>query len=266
MIIHPSIVSKKVFLSTPSHIYLYPHPMLKPYISHYTLSISSVGETAETLTLIPDIAGCIVFTPDQHHVHMKFWGATTKTVVVDNIDPPLRFFIEFRPGGSFCLTGIPQSTLLNEQIPLSSLLPKWQQLFEEAWFQTIDIDDFLELLEAFLISQIQFQESHAFLLDALSQITLGKDIQDICSFSSRHMNRIFHQTIGTSIKQYERLARINKAMTDIQDLQLSLTEVAYQAGYYDQAHFIHEFKQICGVTPGAYRKQMSAFYNEAFKF
>lgn len=33
------------------------------------------------------------------------------------------------------------------------------------------------------------------------------------------------------------------------DPQLSLTEVAYESGYYDQAHFIHECHKYAGVTP-----------------
>ena len=42
--------------------------------------------------------------------------------------------------------------------------------------------------------------------------------------------------------------------------------LAQELGYFDQAHFIHDFRAVCGVTPGAYRAGLSDFYNEPLKF
>ena len=46
----------------------------------------------------------------------------------------------------------------------------------------------------------------------------------------------------------------------------SIAALAQEAGFYDQSHFIHDFSHICGVAPGAYLQNLSAFYNEIFKF
>ena len=259
-------LTNRVFLHTASHIYLHPHPLLAPYIAHYTIYEKRVENNANYLILIPDIAGCVVFTPGKQHVEMKFWGATTQTVIVNNNDLPFRFFIEFKPGGAYALTGIPQKILLNEQIALDQLLPAWHRQFEEAWFTCETMDSFLEIIEKFLIAKISNKDQVIFMKQALPIINSNQDLSSISGFSTRHLNRIFHDMIGTSFKGYERLVKINKALVDIQNTTLSLTEISYQCGYYDQSHFIHDFKRICGVTPGKYRKQMSIFYNETFKF
>ena len=41
--------------------------------------------------------------------------------------------------------------------------------------------------------------------------------------------------------------------------------LAQDLEYYDQAHFIHDFKDICGLAPSLYLKNKSDFYNEEFK-
>lgn len=258
--------TKRAFLQTDAHIYLEPHPILAPYIAHYTLNIQGIKNNSDFLILIPDISGCIVITPEEHRLYMKFWGATTETVHVQNDDPPFRFFIEFKPGGSYALTGIPQNILLNKQVRLEQMLPDWQQYFEEAWVSSETMDAFVDSIESFLISNIKCKEQQAFLKQALPLMSRNQELSTICGFSTRHLNRMFHDTIGTSIKSYERLVKINKALEIIQNTTISLTEIAYQCGYYDQSHFIHDFKRVCGVTPGTYRKQMSIFYNETFKF
>ncbi|MEF9879914.1 MAG: AraC family transcriptional regulator [Clostridia bacterium] len=47
---------------------------------------------------------------------------------------------------------------------------------------------------------------------------------------------------------------------------MPLAYLAQESGFYDQAHFIREFKEVCAVTPGDYRRSMSDFYNEPLKF
>lgn len=261
----PSLQSR-IFASTDAHIYIRPHPLLQPYIAHYTLNLQEIANKNKQLVLIPDIAGCMVITPSPHELDIKFWGATSKTVIVNNNHPPERFFIEFKPGGSFPFTGIPQKELLNQQIDLQQILPDWKVLIQEFWFSSTCIYDFLKLLEAFLLSKLQHYEKPDFLNRLSVCLENQKKIDQICTFSDRHLLRILQNQVGTGIKTYQRLLRINQALDYMQNHTLSLTQIAYLSGYYDQSHFIHDFKQVCGVTPGVYRKQMSDFYNESFKF
>ncbi len=93
-------------------------------------------------------------------------------------------------------------------------------------------------------------------MDALTRAT---------GYSRRHLNRVASDCIGMSIKLFSRIIRMNNACHALSVPNCSLTALAHSFDYHDQAHFIHDFKSICGVTPGQYRETMSHFYNEALK-
>ncbi|WP_370277516.1 helix-turn-helix domain-containing protein, partial [Pontibacterium sp.] len=70
------------------------------------------------------------------------------------------------------------------------------------------------------------------------------------------LERLFKQWVGISPKHYSRLLRVNLARSALRKAEgnISLTDAALNAGYFDQAHFNREFKQVVGLTPGQYLK------------
>ena len=70
------------------------------------------------------------------------------------------------------------------------------------------------------------------------------------------------------LQQYLRLQRINRALSVLENPADSffLIALAQSLGYYDQSHFIHDFKSVCGITPTGYLQNMSDFYKETYKF
>ena len=81
------------------------------------------------------------------------------------------------------------------------------------------------------------------------------------------MTRLFRERCGLSPKRLQRIVRINTAAMLMQrSAGLSLTRLAQELDYFDQAHFIHDFRAVCGVTPGTYQARLSDFYNEPLKF
>lgn len=86
-----------------------------------------------------------------------------------------------------------------------------------------------------------------------SQINSVQEISDKVNISQRQLERKFKELIGISPKQYFRLIRINKVMQMLEhDQSLNLTDIAYYCGYFDQAHFIKDFKHITDQTPSSY--------------
>ncbi len=68
------------------------------------------------------------------------------------------------------------------------------------------------------------------------------------TISYRHLSRIFKQKVGTNIKTFRRLCRFEIAkQLIIKSEGNSLTDIGYQAAYYDQAHFGREFKKLSGL-------------------
>ena len=76
--------------------------------------------------------------------------------------------------------------------------------------------------------------------------------------SPRKIERLFRAQVGMSPKEYSRNLRIDAARIYMKHYQhLSLADIAYQLEFYDQAHFIHQFKQVVGMAPREYCKTRS---------
>ncbi|MBL7704080.1 MAG: AraC family transcriptional regulator [Taibaiella sp.] len=68
--------------------------------------------------------------------------------------------------------------------------------------------------------------------------------------SERQLQRRFKQSVGVSARKFSQLAKFDKALQALSSAHYgSLTRVAYDVGYADQSHFIHDFKLFSGVTP-----------------
>lgn len=71
--------------------------------------------------------------------------------------------------------------------------------------------------------------------------------------SQRQLERHFLQKVGVSPKFFSRIIRLQNIHNAIKDKKnASLSNLALSCGYYDQAHFIHEFKEFTGRSPGVF--------------
>ncbi|HMF12979.1 MAG TPA: helix-turn-helix domain-containing protein, partial [Gemmataceae bacterium] len=83
---------------------------------------------------------------------------------------------------------------------------------------------------------------------------------DYCEVSVRQLERGFRHVIGTSPKVFARTVRFQEAQQRLLfDPDADLTSLAYECGYFDQAHFIKDFKAFTGQTPSEYAQQMREF-------
>ncbi|WP_257657836.1 helix-turn-helix domain-containing protein [Parapedobacter lycopersici] len=82
------------------------------------------------------------------------------------------------------------------------------------------------------------------------RLTVGK-LTGITGMSQRQLSRKFQQAVGLSPNAYLRVNRFIRSLQHLKRYPLhSLTEIAYESGYYDQAHFIRDYKDYAGYTPG----------------
>jgi AraC-like DNA-binding protein len=68
-------------------------------------------------------------------------------------------------------------------------------------------------------------------------------------FSVRYIQQLFMNYVGISPQSFYSVHRFNKSLELVRSANTSLTDIAYECGYYDQAHFIKEFKAYTGITP-----------------
>jgi len=78
-----------------------------------------------------------------------------------------------------------------------------------------------------------------------------KTLSQKTNISSRQLSRQFHTYLGLSPKEFARVTRFIHSLENIKKFRsYSLTEIAYESGYFDQSHFIHDCKEFSGMTPG----------------
>lgn len=80
-------------------------------------------------------------------------------------------------------------------------------------------------------------------------------IEEFCEeFGTNYtsLNRKFSKVIGLSAKRFERLIKFRKALCDLTDKDESFTNIGLDAGYFDQSHFIREFKLFMNYSPKTY--------------
>lgn len=70
--------------------------------------------------------------------------------------------------------------------------------------------------------------------------------------SCRQFERKFSEYAGFAPKLYQRIIRFQKAIQEYNNKGKLLTQIAYDCGYYDQSHFIHDFKEFSGHHPRHY--------------
>lgn len=90
-----------------------------------------------------------------------------------------------------------------------------------------------------------------------------EQIADDTGYTMRYINKCFHNATGLSPKQFSKIVRFQTAVSALNEpLGRSLTEIADDLGYFDQAHFIRDFKQFTGLTP---KKYQSSIENNEFR-
>jgi AraC-like DNA-binding protein len=72
------------------------------------------------------------------------------------------------------------------------------------------------------------------------------------NITPRYLQKLFLQYTGIPPKLYGKINRFQQSLRLISNKENSLTSIAYDCGYFDQSHFIREFKSFTGLTPSAY--------------
>jgi AraC-like DNA-binding protein len=104
----------------------------------------------------------------------------------------------------------------------------------------------------------QIDERAKALTRYILQINGTVRLQDLCKnlyIGERTAQRLIHNTIGVNYKFFTRLVRLEYVRRLMAHENISLTDVAIQAGYFDQAHFIHDFQTSFDESPREYLKR-----------
>ena len=172
------------------------------------------------------------------------------------------FSVYFYPHGLAPFLNIPVKELQNQSVPMSYLHGKDVSQVEEQLASTHSFHQRITILENFLHKRLKKQKQNpddrrvAYSIRLINQTRGQIGIDHLASsvcLSRKQFERIFLRHAGTSPKQFLRIVRFQHALLRKKDSQLSsLTELAYDCGYYDQSHMISEFFNFSGKSPRAY--------------
>jgi AraC-like DNA-binding protein len=169
------------------------------------------------------------------------------------------FSVLFKPQGLMHFFDIPAVELLDKNVSLRFLMGTVADELQEKMAMTNDFSQRVILIELFL-KQLLFRKKENYhfrrLNDSVGQIIQsGGNIQvaklsDQACLSRKQFERLFLEYLGNSPKQMMKTIRFQRAIHQKSvDPNLTLTQLAYHCGYYDQSHMISEFKQMSGITP-----------------
>ncbi len=89
---------------------------------------------------------------------------------------------------------------------------------------------------------------------ALERPLSRTDIARTAGISIRHLDRLFHDELGTGFSQTYRALRLDQARKLLEQSPLSLSEIAFATGFSSASHFARQFKAAFDATPGQMRR------------
>jgi methylphosphotriester-DNA--protein-cysteine methyltransferase len=89
-----------------------------------------------------------------------------------------------------------------------------------------------------------------------------REIAEKTGYSQRYFIELFRNEVGLRPKQFHRLCRFRKVVEAVQDLtDVDWTDIGLHAGYFDQAHLIHDFHEFSDLTPERLLRLRTPFIN-----
>jgi AraC-like DNA-binding protein len=273
MINHKSIdCYKGIHLSRGrDFLYIPPNILLQPYISCYTITfpIDMPGD----YTILPTASTTIVISVSDNNIFCSLRGVNTKTCNVGARANKMKFLllIEFRTGCLYPFMKVDQNELTDHSFDLNELDNSLAQTIVHELIKSESVDALVEVLDKIFLARLTDYYSVRSVSAIMNRINKQngnistKELTTEFYYSDKHIRRLFLQHVGTSPKMYSRIVRVNHALRLLQNNPTNLIEVASDVGFFDQPHFIHDFKTICGITPKEYIQNMSVFYNDEFK-
>jgi AraC-like DNA-binding protein len=178
------------------------------------------------------------------------------------VEPDSRFVaVTFRPSGLVSCFGIPANLFSNQLVPLDDALPNHAiSPFLDRLMDAAEDQDILECVESFLLEGLLAGRGRSSILPKLSLqhvLLPASELAGSLAMSTRQLERRFLVNYGLSLRDYRRLARFSSALGRLMQgapQTGEMSRIAQDAGFVDQAHFIRDFRQFVGDSPGRFVK------------
>ncbi|MEI9809134.1 MAG: helix-turn-helix transcriptional regulator [Bacteroidota bacterium] len=249
-----------------------PSPELQSFVKcFWTLEDEGMGEPVRQ-RVVPD--GCmemIFHYGDYYKQYFEdgsfiiqprsfIFGQITKFIEIGPTGVSGIVSARFLPDGLPPFLDIPVTDLENKAVSLVDLFGEKGKELEEKVVTATGNEQRIQLIEEFLLSRLTdpgtIDNVTKACVDVIfqSQGQIGVvELAGKMNINRRNIERKFTSAIGMSPKQLSRVVRLQATLKMLEQKKFtSLTSLAYENGYYDQAHFIKDFKEFTGMSPKSF--------------
>ena len=194
-------------------------------------------------------------------------GAHSRYTLLDTSKPFSVIAASFKAGGGFPFFGLPADELQNLNVPLDAVLGLEACGFRDRLMEAPTTLARFHILERFLLARLKEHGGQsAAVRHALRAFHGAGRVPRVASVA-KHVGwaatkfiATFRNEVGLAPKAYCRVARFRNVIATLEGRKdVDWSDVALSCGYFDQSHFVHDFKEFSGVTPSEYlRERVSA--------
>lgn len=240
-----------------------PHPLLREYIKGYTISnLSSTGielipggYPAMGIILDDDIRIEHLGSGQQYNYPVHFLGQVTEfhqfTATVQNIINVL-----FEPWAPYELFGLPQYEFANTGTDGHAFIPEAGSLHARLKESRRDPLKCMEILNSYFLTILLDQPGHSKIPPAFFRYIRAehgnltqKEILSMVYMGKTKFHEEFKNVVGISSKMYCRIIRFSRVYSDVLIKDTTRWKELIDDDYYDQAHFIKEFRHFTAACP-----------------
>lgn len=212
------------------------------------------------------IYGNETVTELQSFRHAWVSGVRTLPITIPSGRDSRMLIVGFKKGKAHPFYDFPMSELVNLVVDADIVFGNTLQELREQLLNSPTISEMFLLVEQFLLHQagdsLHENTPSKCIEYAVSNIVkqpniLGfQQLNSQIGYSQKHFIDLFKKQVGIPPKLFLKIMRFLKAIRGIEKNQsIQWSNIATESGFYDQAHFINDFKDFSGFTPGEYLKK-----------
>jgi len=206
-------------------------------------------------------AELVINLGDSHTTGAGIAGPQSEAFIIERTQLDELLGIHFNFGGAFPFLNFPFGELHGQNVTLA-----------EVWGKSA-ASELIDRLHAAQTVDLKFQVTEQWLMDRAKQplnhhpavwhaikefekdphLLSSSSMADRVGFSQRHFIQLFRGEVGLTPKLFCRVQRFQQVIQSVhRRADVDWTDVALECGYFDQSHFIHDFRKFSGLSPTEY--------------
>lgn len=245
-----------------------PNQLLQPYIKYFAIS---ENETTQEYKVFPVPSLVIGFQYKGKLATVKnnkeskltsagITGMADSFTVFKNSANIGTLLVYFTETGFTHFASHPANELFNLSISLDDIFDKGSVDTVEEKLSLANTDQQrIKIIERFLLAQLKDSKADKLIIEAVKLIYESKgtirirELNEKLFISQSPFEKRFRKIVGTTPKKFASIVRFNTVLNQMNGIK-SLSDICYENNFFDQAHFIKDFKQFSGETPENFKR------------